>query len=210
MSPAPKGVDPGIVKVRTKLKSRMGRLMLANSITLTPGTLTVKIGAGAAIGGSGNPSYINTYLAMNGGCGGPDTANAGSGATGGGMFHLYAAGSALYGPQGFGGGTGATGNDAGGGGGAGGAGGNSASTLGGTGGAGITSSIDGSAVGRCGGGGGFGTTTPGTATDGGGAGGNGGVLGTAGATNRGGGGGGANSPARGGAGGSGVVYVVIG
>jgi multicomponent Na+:H+ antiporter subunit E len=29
--------------VRTKLKSRMGRLMLANSITLTPGTLTVKI-----------------------------------------------------------------------------------------------------------------------------------------------------------------------
>ena len=36
-------INPGIVKVRTKLKSRMGRLMLANSITLTPGTLTVKI-----------------------------------------------------------------------------------------------------------------------------------------------------------------------
>jgi multicomponent Na+:H+ antiporter subunit E len=36
-------IDPGIVKVRTKLKSRMGRLMLANSITLTPGTLTVAV-----------------------------------------------------------------------------------------------------------------------------------------------------------------------
>lgn len=34
---------PGIVKVRTKLKSRMGRLLLANSITLTPGTLTVEL-----------------------------------------------------------------------------------------------------------------------------------------------------------------------
>jgi multicomponent Na+:H+ antiporter subunit E len=36
-------ITPGIVKVRTKLKSRMGRLMLANSITLTPGTLTVEM-----------------------------------------------------------------------------------------------------------------------------------------------------------------------
>jgi multicomponent Na+:H+ antiporter subunit E len=36
-------VKPGIVKVRTKLKSRMGRFMLANSITLTPGTLTVDL-----------------------------------------------------------------------------------------------------------------------------------------------------------------------
>ncbi|MBU0501232.1 MAG: Na+/H+ antiporter subunit E [Gammaproteobacteria bacterium] len=36
-------IDPGIVKVRTRLKSRMGRLMLANSITLTPGTLTVEL-----------------------------------------------------------------------------------------------------------------------------------------------------------------------
>jgi multicomponent Na+:H+ antiporter subunit E len=36
-------VEPGIVKVRTKLQSRMGRLMLANSITLTPGTLTVEM-----------------------------------------------------------------------------------------------------------------------------------------------------------------------
>ncbi len=36
-------IKPGIVKVRTKLKSRMGRLMLANSITLTPGSFTVEI-----------------------------------------------------------------------------------------------------------------------------------------------------------------------
>lgn len=36
-------INPGIVKVRTKLTSPMGRLLLANSITLTPGTLTVEI-----------------------------------------------------------------------------------------------------------------------------------------------------------------------
>ena len=34
-------IKPGIVKVRTKLKSDMGRTFLANSITLTPGTMTV-------------------------------------------------------------------------------------------------------------------------------------------------------------------------
>lgn len=34
-------LKPGIVKVRTRLKTRMGRLLLTNSITLTPGTLTV-------------------------------------------------------------------------------------------------------------------------------------------------------------------------
>lgn len=36
-------IRPSIVKVHTKLQSQMGRLMLANSITLTPGTLTVDI-----------------------------------------------------------------------------------------------------------------------------------------------------------------------
>ncbi|MBN1199249.1 MAG: Na+/H+ antiporter subunit E [Bacteroidales bacterium] len=36
-------IRPGIVKVKTKLKSRMGRMILANSITLTPGTFTVEI-----------------------------------------------------------------------------------------------------------------------------------------------------------------------
>jgi multicomponent Na+:H+ antiporter subunit E len=36
-------INPGILEVNTKLKSKMGRLILANSITLTPGTLTVDI-----------------------------------------------------------------------------------------------------------------------------------------------------------------------
>jgi multicomponent Na+:H+ antiporter subunit E len=35
-------INPGIVKVKTKLTSRLGRMILANSITLTPGTLTVE------------------------------------------------------------------------------------------------------------------------------------------------------------------------
>jgi len=34
-------IRPGIVKVRTRLKTDMARTFLANSITLTPGTLTV-------------------------------------------------------------------------------------------------------------------------------------------------------------------------
>ena len=34
-------ISPGIVKVKTSLKSESGRTALANSITLTPGTLTV-------------------------------------------------------------------------------------------------------------------------------------------------------------------------
>jgi multicomponent Na+:H+ antiporter subunit E len=34
-------IKPGIVKVRTKLKTDMGRTFLANSITLTPGTMSV-------------------------------------------------------------------------------------------------------------------------------------------------------------------------
>ena len=36
-------IKPGIVKVRTTLKSDMARTFLANSITLTPGTLTLDI-----------------------------------------------------------------------------------------------------------------------------------------------------------------------
>ena len=36
-------IKPGIVKVKTKLTSESGRTALANSITLTPGTLTVDI-----------------------------------------------------------------------------------------------------------------------------------------------------------------------
>lgn len=36
-------IRPGIVKVKTRLKSESGRTALANSITLTPGTLSVDI-----------------------------------------------------------------------------------------------------------------------------------------------------------------------
>ena len=36
-------IKPGIVKVRTKLKSKLGKIILANSITLTPGTMTTEI-----------------------------------------------------------------------------------------------------------------------------------------------------------------------
>jgi len=36
-------IKPGIVKVRTTLTGQMARTFLANSITLTPGTLTVDI-----------------------------------------------------------------------------------------------------------------------------------------------------------------------
>ncbi|MEW8549072.1 MAG: Na+/H+ antiporter subunit E [Candidatus Thiodiazotropha endolucinida] len=36
-------LNPGVVEVKTRLKSSLGRLILANSITLTPGTLTVDL-----------------------------------------------------------------------------------------------------------------------------------------------------------------------
>lgn len=36
-------IHPGIVKVRTTLQSDLGKMFLANSITLTPGTLTIDI-----------------------------------------------------------------------------------------------------------------------------------------------------------------------
>ncbi len=36
-------IHPGIVEIQTRLKSPLGRLVLANSITLTPGTLVVDI-----------------------------------------------------------------------------------------------------------------------------------------------------------------------
>jgi len=36
-------INPGIVEVKTILKSKIGRLILANSITLTPGTFTLEI-----------------------------------------------------------------------------------------------------------------------------------------------------------------------
>lgn len=36
-------INPAIVEVKTSLKTKLGRLALANSITLTPGTLTTDI-----------------------------------------------------------------------------------------------------------------------------------------------------------------------
>jgi multicomponent Na+:H+ antiporter subunit E len=36
-------INPGIVEVKTKLKSKIGRVVLADSITLTPGTFTLEM-----------------------------------------------------------------------------------------------------------------------------------------------------------------------
>lgn len=36
-------IKPGIVKIRTRLTSEVGRVFLANSITLTPGTMSVEL-----------------------------------------------------------------------------------------------------------------------------------------------------------------------
>lgn len=36
-------INPGIVEVKTTLKSKMGRMILADSITLTPGTFTLEM-----------------------------------------------------------------------------------------------------------------------------------------------------------------------
>jgi multicomponent Na+:H+ antiporter subunit E len=36
-------VDPGIVEIKTNLKSPIGRLALANSIALTPGSLVIDV-----------------------------------------------------------------------------------------------------------------------------------------------------------------------
>ncbi|MBN2799283.1 MAG: Na+/H+ antiporter subunit E [Deltaproteobacteria bacterium] len=36
-------IAPGIVRIKTTLKSPLGRMVLANSITLTPGTLTLDV-----------------------------------------------------------------------------------------------------------------------------------------------------------------------
>lgn len=44
-------IRPGIVKVKTNLKTEIGKLLLSNSITLTPGTFTVDV--------KGNHLYIH-------------------------------------------------------------------------------------------------------------------------------------------------------
>jgi len=42
-------IQPGIVKIRTTLQSTAARTLLANSITLTPGTLTVELVDGGCL-----------------------------------------------------------------------------------------------------------------------------------------------------------------
>jgi multicomponent Na+:H+ antiporter subunit E len=39
-------IDPGLLRFRTRLQSRAGHILLANSITLTPGTITVDLTEG--------------------------------------------------------------------------------------------------------------------------------------------------------------------
>lgn len=36
-------IKPGIIRITTRLRSKLGRTLLANSITLTPGTITVDL-----------------------------------------------------------------------------------------------------------------------------------------------------------------------
>jgi len=48
-------IEPAIVRVKTKLTHPVGRLLLANSITLTPGTLSVEI--------KGDTLYIHWVVA---------------------------------------------------------------------------------------------------------------------------------------------------
>ena len=36
-------IDPGLLRFRTRLQSKVGHILLANSITLTPGTITVDL-----------------------------------------------------------------------------------------------------------------------------------------------------------------------
>ncbi|MBU0672892.1 MAG: Na+/H+ antiporter subunit E [Candidatus Margulisbacteria bacterium] len=36
-------INPGIIKIKTKLGSKLGRALLANSITLTPGTVAIDL-----------------------------------------------------------------------------------------------------------------------------------------------------------------------
>ncbi|MHC4591697.1 MAG: Na+/H+ antiporter subunit E [Planctomycetota bacterium] len=49
-------IHPGIVKVKTSLKTNLGKTFLANSITLTPGTLTVDM-----VGGDLYVHWINVH-----------------------------------------------------------------------------------------------------------------------------------------------------
>ena len=194
-----------------------------SSITLTPGSYTVTVGAGGADRTSGGNSGFSTITSIGGGRGGyfsPNTNGAGGG-SGGGASYQVSPGAGTSG-QGYGGGASTNSYMGGGGGGAGGAGGNCPNgNTAGNGGAGVSSSITGTSVARAGGGGGghvnhYSGGSAGTASAGGGAGGTGGQTagsagnGSNGTANTGGGGGGPvgnNGSSVGGTGGSGIVII---
>lgn len=201
------------------------------TISASPGSYPVTIGAGAATnphgpgsggaGSSGSNTVFSTITSAGGGAG-DHSGTGGSGGSGGGNgYNGPSTGGAgntppVSPPQGSSGGGYVSGNGAGGGGGAtqaGQNGGAAGTTVGGYGGQGAQSSINGSATYRAGGGGGSSNGTGGSGGDGGGgpATDGSGPAGTSGTANTGGGGGGTYSSGggarTGGGGGSGVVII---
>jgi hypothetical protein len=192
-----------------------GGFNLVTNAYLPAGTLTVTVGAGGAVGASGNPgivgsaSVLNGYVGVGGGGGGSD-ARPSSGATGGGSGNNTAGPAVSAVPsQGFDGGPLSSSTTAGsGGGGAGAVGVAGSGTTGGAGGAGLANTLTNTSVTYGGGGGGCGSITAGAGGVGGGGIGavNTGAAGN-GSPNTGGGGGGRNgSP---GTGGSGSIVVRV-
>ncbi len=57
-------IEPGLVRVKTGLQSELGKLLLANSITLTPGTLSVDVdGDEILVHWISCPADMNTAIA---------------------------------------------------------------------------------------------------------------------------------------------------
>ena len=203
---------------------------MGSPITIQPGVLNVKVGAGGAANSNGGISSLDSIaIALGGGVGGSHVSSGvygagGDGSSGGGGFSYRTGlgseslpvGRVLY-SQGNVGGTGLTSSSpdygsGGGGGGAGAVGGNAASSsAGGAGGAGVANSITGSSVTYGGGGGGGGRLTGGAGGTGGGGAGGGNAVGSNGTAQTGGGGGGGGTSTTtvnaGGTGGSGIVIV---
>ena len=203
-----------------------GGFLLALSVYLPVGTLTVTVGAAGAIGLQGNGSRVGNFYALGGGAGNGDyygaTQSGGhnGGCGGGGLLAgAQTAGGAGMSGQGFAGGTGASGASGGGGGG-GAVGANGSANTGGAGGAGGTTTIFGTTPSSAyvagtftasGGGGGFGATTAGAAGSGGGGAGKTSTKGDNGTANTGGGGGGGFQVGaiEGSLGGSGLVAIRV-
>ena len=184
-----------------------GGYLAITGLYFPAGSNTITVGAGGAIGQSGNDSVTNNIYAIRGG-GQKDPSVAGTFFSGG-SARGSASGSTALGVPGQGNNGGASTHPAyGGGGGASAAGSAGTGSTGGAGGAGTASSITGSSVTRAGGGGGGGSVASGAGGAGGGGAGTTGGTATAGGANTGGGGGGAYG-GTGGAGGSGVVIVRV-